>query len=161
MHGVLELRRLASGDWRLWRDVRLQALEDAPQAFSSLLTDWQGEGDVEIRWRKRLEDVPFNVIALVDGRPVGQVSGTAVDGSRSVELISLWVAPVARGAGVGTALIEAVADWARGAGAERVSLAVKRENSLAIALYERAGFTGRGVNPAAADERLMDVPLQR
>jgi GNAT superfamily N-acetyltransferase len=115
MYGVWELRRLAAGDWRLWRDVRLQALEDSPQAFSSLLSDWQGVGDVEIRWRKRLEDVPFNVIAFVDGRAVGQVSGTAVDGRRSVELISLWVAPDARGTGVGTALIEAVAEWAHGA----------------------------------------------
>lgn len=157
---MLELRRLTSGDWRLWRDVRLRALEDAPQAFSSLLSDWQGDGDVEPRWRRRLEDVPFNVIAFVDGRPVGQVSGTAVDGRRSVELISLWVAPDARGTGVGTALVEAVAEWARGAGAERVSLAVKSENSVAIALYERTGFTDRGVSPTAADERRMEASLR-
>jgi hypothetical protein len=92
MHGVWELRRLASGDWRLWRDVRLQALEDAPHAFSSLLSDWQGEGDVEIRWRKRLEDVPFNVIAFVDGRPVGQISRTAVDGYTGSRLADDYVA---------------------------------------------------------------------
>jgi ribosomal protein S18 acetylase RimI-like enzyme len=156
---VVELRRLTSGDWQLWRDVRLQALEDAPEAFSSLLSDWQGDGDVEVRWRKRLDDVPFNVVAFVAGRLVGQVSGTAVDGRRSVELMSLWVAPGARGVGVATGLIEAVAEWARSAGAECVSLAVKRENSPAIALYERTGFTDRGANPEAADERLMTLCL--
>jgi ribosomal protein S18 acetylase RimI-like enzyme len=155
MHVVVELRRLTSGDWQLWRDVRLQALEDAPEAFSSLLSDWQRDGDVEVRWRKRLDDVPFNVLAFVAGRPVGQVSGTAVDGRRSVELISLWVAPDARGAGVGTGLIEAVAEWARSAGAECVSLGVRLENSPAIALYERTGFIDHGLSPEAPDERLM------
>jgi len=124
-----------------------------------LLSDWQGKGDVEIRWRRRLEDVPFSVIALVDGRPVGQVSGTAVDGRGSVELISLWVAPDARGTGVGAALVDSVAEWARDAGAERVSLAVKIENPVAIALYQRVGFTDRGMNPTAADERLMEWTL--
>lgn len=152
---MVELRRLASDDWRLWREVRLQALADAPEAFSSLLSDWKGEGDVELRWRNRLDNVPYNVVAFVAGRPVGQVSGTAVDGLGSVELISLWVAPDARGTGVSSTLVDAVAEWANGEGAQCVTLAVKRDNSLAIALYERTGFIDCGVSPEAPDERLM------
>jgi RimJ/RimL family protein N-acetyltransferase len=153
--GVMKLQQLSPDDWRLWRMVRLQALEEAPYAFGTSLLDWQGEGDREGRWRKRLDDVPFNVVAVVDGCPVAQVSGTDVDEQRSVELISMWVAPSARGTGIGGVLSDAVVAWAQAIGAQDVSLAVKGENSHAIALYERAGFVDRGVSADTPDERTM------
>lgn len=129
--------------------------EDAPCAFGTSLSDWQGEGDRESRWRNRLDGVPFNVVAAVDGCPVGQVSGTDLDDQLSVELISMWVAPSARGTSIGEAVIDAVVRWAERIGAQRVSLAVKDANSHAIALYERAGFVDRGVSADTPDERTM------
>jgi ribosomal protein S18 acetylase RimI-like enzyme len=150
---VVEVHRLSPDDWRLWRIVRLQALEDAPYAFGTSLSEWQGDGDLERRWRHRLEDVPFNVVAVVDGRPVGQGSGTAPDDRLSVELISMWVAPISRGNGIGEALIDAVVGWAEEIGARCVSLAVKEGNSHAIALYERTGFVDRGIMADTPDER--------
>ena len=152
---MVKLQQLSPDDWRLWRIVRLQALEEAPYAFGTSLLDWQGEGDQESRWRNRLDDVPFNVVAAVDGRLVGQVSGTDLDDRLSVELISMWVAPVSRGTGIGEALVDAVVGWAEGIGAQGVSLAVKGANSHAIALYERAGFVDRGVSADSPDERSM------
>ena len=155
----MKLQQLSPDDWRLWRIVRLQALEEAPYAFGTALSDWQDEGDRESRWRNRLDDVPFNVVAAVDGRPVGQVSGTDLDDRLSVELISMWVAPIARGTGIGEALIDAVVGWAERIGAHGVSLAVRHPNLHAIALYERAGFVYRGVSADTPDERTMTRPL--
>lgn len=155
----VELREVGPDDWELFRLVRLRALEDAPDAFSTLLSEWQGDGDREERWRARLDGVPFNLIAVVDGRPVGQVSGPHVDDSGSVELISMWVAPEARRTGIGRVLVEAVVMWAESSGARVVTLAVKHGNSPAIALYERAGFIDQGVRPDASDERLMTRAL--
>ncbi len=152
---MLTLQRLSPDDWRLWRIVRLQALEDAQYAFATSLSAWQGEGDQESRWRKRLEDVPFNVVAAVDGRPVGQVSGTELDDRLSIELISLWVAPISRGCGIGEALIDAVAGWAEEISARGVSLAVKDGNSHAIALYERTGFVARRIRADTPADRTM------
>lgn len=72
----------------------------------------------------------------------------------------MWVAATARGAGVGTTLVEAVAEWARSSGARSVSLSVKATNSHAIALYERLGFElDNLVAPDAADERRMIRPI--
>lgn len=45
---------LTPDDWPIWRELRLAALAEAPQAFGSRLADWQGEGDREERWRDRL-----------------------------------------------------------------------------------------------------------
>jgi GNAT superfamily N-acetyltransferase len=149
------LQRISSGEWRLWREVRLQALADAPYAFGSTLADWQDDGDTEQRWRTRLDDVAFNLVAVAEGRPVAQVSGTTSDERGDVELISMWVAPSARGAGLGDQLVAAVVDWAAGQGAGRVTLSVKRSNAHAIALYERTGFVPSDEPADEPDERRM------
>lgn len=76
-HFAISHRILNPDDWQLWRNLRLQALEEAPYAFSSRLADWQGEGDTEVRWRARLSAVPFNIIADLNDAPAGMVSATA------------------------------------------------------------------------------------
>ncbi|HVC23654.1 MAG TPA: hypothetical protein VNH82_09560 [Candidatus Dormibacteraeota bacterium] len=43
-----------------------------------------------------MADVEFNVLADLGGGPVGMVSATAT-GQGEAELISMWVAPEARG----------------------------------------------------------------
>ena len=147
---MIELRTLAPEDWPMWRDLRLAALTEAPSAFGSTLAEWQGAGDREERWRARLS-IPGgrNLVALLDGRPVGMASGvpaddgTIVEGT-GVELISMWVSPVARGLGVGDLLIRAVESWAVEQRAETLRLSVMPDNARAIALYERHGFADSG-----------------
>lgn len=68
------------------------------------------------------------------------VGGTEPSPEGAVELISMYVAPFARGSGVGDALTNAVIEWAARQGAIRVTLAVREANRLAIALYRRNGF---------------------
>ena len=52
----------------------------------------------------------------------------------------MWVAPAARGTGVAYALIDAVAVWARRAGASALRLSVRRSNDRAIRSYLGNGF---------------------
>jgi hypothetical protein len=85
---VIAIDELAPADWARWRELRLQALAEAPYAFSSTFASWQGAD--EARWRTRLHDVAYNALAMDGLTPVGMISGAA--GER-VELISLWVAP--------------------------------------------------------------------
>jgi GNAT superfamily N-acetyltransferase len=141
------------------RLARLAALEEAPQAFGATLAEWQGVGDREERWRARLADVPFNVLADIDGVLGGMVSGYA-NGDR-VELISMWVAPAARGRGVGDALIGAFLEWAHTTMCSVVELGVKETNSSAIAMYTRDGFVDAGpraTEPGGTPERTMILP---
>jgi ribosomal protein S18 acetylase RimI-like enzyme len=155
----VELLRLTVADWTVWRDVRLRALSDAPDAFSSTLADWQGDNDVESRWKNRLESVPFNVIAVAAGRFAGQASGTQLNREGYVELISMWVAPEIRGSGVGHSLVDAVVRWAASQAAGGVALSVKRSNTAAIALYESCGFASAPPNPDTPDdEQVMSRP---
>jgi ribosomal protein S18 acetylase RimI-like enzyme len=152
---VIRIRQVVADDWRVWRGLRLNALSQAPQAFASKLADWQGDGDTEGRWRSRLQTVAFNVVADRDRTAVGMVS--AVTESDAVELISMWVSPDARGAGVGDALIEAVLQWSAAVGRERITLRVFEDNAHAVTLYRRHGFVDAG----PVENSGLDGPVER
>jgi len=143
----------------------LEALTEAPYAFGSTLADWQGKGDTETRWRGRLTEVPFNIVAAWQEAAAGMASGTAPNPTGSVELLSMWVAPFARGRGIGEALVTAVLEWAREAQASRVDLAVFESNQRALALYRRCGFVDAGSQPddgrATPTERRLVCFLDR
>lgn len=153
---MIETLIVSPDDWRLWRELRLTALADAPGAFSSTLAEWSGAGDTEQRWRARLEGVALNLVLTCDGEAVGMVSATAPDGDRPAELISMWVAPTGRGRGVGDEAVRQVLAWVRGNfPASDIVLSVKTDNDYAIRLYERHGFVDAGHSADGSDERLM------
>jgi GNAT superfamily N-acetyltransferase len=137
---VIEIREIGPDDWKAWRELRLAALEEAPYAFGSQLADWVDAP--EERWRERLS-VPsaYQVIATIDGTPVGLAGGFLGETPGTAELVSMWVAPAGRGRGVGNALMTAIEDWARGTGATVLELAVADGNDPAHELYLRNGFT--------------------
>lgn len=60
--------------------------------------------------------------------------------ARIFVLNDLFVAPGARGAGVGRALLEAARDYGIAQGAVRLTLSTQVENKTAQALYEAAGW---------------------
>lgn len=154
---MIEEQILTPHDWRLWRRLRRQALGESAAAFGSTLAEWSGAGDTEQRWRARLSDIPLNVVLHLDGEPAGMVSAyNCADGA--VGLISMWVAPFARGRGVGDAAVLSVVRWAD---SREVVLSVKSGNEPAAALYRRHGFTDIGRSPDDPGERLMRRALTR
>jgi RimJ/RimL family protein N-acetyltransferase len=58
--------------------------------------------------------------------------------------VGLMVAADHRRAGVGTALLHAAEEWARGAGIRKLELHVFPHNEAALALYEQAGYRREG-----------------
>jgi hypothetical protein len=68
--GPAEVRRLTPEDWEIFRDVRLMALADAPEAFASSLEREQNYD--EARWRDWMQPARgVKAIAVVEGRVVG------------------------------------------------------------------------------------------
>ena len=136
---MIELQDIGPDDWKLWRELRLAALTEAPYAFGSQLADWADAP--EDRWRERLS-VPgaYQLIASLDGTPVGMAGGFLAEEPETAELVSMWIAPAGRGQGVGDALMTAIEDWARDAGARVLKLSVVDGNDLAHNLYLRSGF---------------------
>ncbi|WP_431782112.1 GNAT family N-acetyltransferase [Streptomyces chumphonensis] len=165
---TVRIQALTPDEWPLWRELRLRALEEAPYAFGSTLAEWTGDGDREARWRARL-NVPgsrsflavFDRLDGLDGQYVGMAGGLPGATDNVVELVSCWVAPEARGRGVGDALLLAVEDFARASGAATLELAVYQDNAPAIALYGRNGLVDTGLRGDVAPDGHRELVLRK
>lgn len=135
------IRKLAPDEGRIYRDLRLAALADSPDAFGSSLAGEQGRSDAE--WSARLapSDGDLPLVAEVDGRPVGlawgRIEQTEADTAR---VYQMWVAPEHRRSGAARLMLDAIVDWARDKKLRRVELFVARDNTPATELYLAAGF---------------------
>ena len=155
----LTIERLGAGDGVRLRAIRLRSLRDAPDAFATTLEEacaWAADN-----WNRQLEQLA-TFVASARGSDLGLVRG-ALDGQfrDTAYLISMWVAPDARRQGVGSALVDAVVQWARTQGSRRLLLDVGEANAPSIALYTRKGFvpTGeRGTLPPPRDH-LREIQL--
>jgi GNAT superfamily N-acetyltransferase len=155
---------LTPDDWALWRALRLAALREAPAAFGSTLAG--AERLEEADWRERLSERAI-FAAYPDGVGAGQAAGVAGamrgEDPTCCDLVSMWVRPVARGRGVGDALVESVVSWAGEHGCRHVRLWVVEGNGPASRLYERHGFaaTGQRQPVLPGDESRCEIEMAR
>jgi ribosomal protein S18 acetylase RimI-like enzyme len=161
MDGMVLVREITADDWELMRDVRLAALAEAPSAFGST---YAREADfTEERWRDRISERSVTFFAheeTADAAPAGLAGVYVEDGA--AELVSMWVRPSARGLGVGEALVEAAAAWAKTRDFRSLSLWVTESNAPAVRLYERLGFTPTGERqPLPSDPALAEIRMSR
>lgn len=79
------------------------------------------------------------LVARLRDRPLG-CGALKFHGDGPAELKRMWVAPAARGLGVGRRLLLVLEQHARDAGASAVRLETNRALTQAIALYRRSGY---------------------
>jgi ribosomal protein S18 acetylase RimI-like enzyme len=131
-------------NWRVYKEVRLAQLLDAPRAFGGTYEQAQARTNEE--WLERLRTMT-TWLAMRGDEPLGSIAlyRYPEQGEREACLIGMWVAPAARGQRVGELLVRTLLREAADRGLERVTLDVADENAPAIGLYERTGFerTGR------------------
>jgi RimJ/RimL family protein N-acetyltransferase len=151
------VRPLLAQDWQIKRDLRLEALREAPHAFLSTL-DREIDRD-DVGWREwGTSGALFG--AWLDGQPVGIAGAYLPADPHTVELFGMWVAPAARGRGVAGLLADAVLDWARERDMQRVCLEVAPGNDSAARAYERAGFQPSARAPRIAGGATMEFALR-
>lgn len=139
----MQIVRLGPQDGDRLRRLRLEALRDAPDAFGATFADASARPAED--WRRQLVELA-TFFAVDEGRDVGMARAARHPSEPDTgELLSMWVAPAARGRGVGDALIAAIVDWARGEALRRLVLDVGDANGPAIALYARNGFVATGI----------------
>ena len=96
-------------------------------------------------------------LAVADETVVGIVAGYRPDpAASSIELVSMWVSPPHRRAGVAAQLVDAVIGWARETEGTSVSLWVTRGNDAAVRRYESAGFELTGEHQPLPSDRSKD-----
>ena len=118
------------------------ALTDAPDAFGTTLEE--AEARAPESWDDQLTQLA-TFVATASGCDMGLVRGAPPDHLTDTGyLLSMWVAPEARRQGIGSALVDAVVDWARAQGLSYLLLDVAERNAPAMALYLQKGFVPNG-----------------
>ena len=140
----MEIRRIRADEWLALRALRLRAVAADPEAFGDTLADVEGLPDDTWRSRSSDPDAPVFVADSPDGLVAMAVGAPAPEGRLAAALYSMWVAPEVRGRGVGGDLVDAVVEWARASGYPAIGLGVTLDNTAAIALYARHGFSDTG-----------------
>ncbi|MFO0636677.1 MAG: GNAT family N-acetyltransferase [Nannocystaceae bacterium] len=132
--------------------IRVASPDDAATilAFIGELASYEREPDAveltlpQLREQLAASAPPFEcVLAELDGAPVGFAlffhNYSTWRGRRGLYLEDLYVTPVARGAGVGKALLQHLAQLAVQRGCARFEWAVLDWNTPAIGFYRRLG----------------------
>ena len=170
---MVGVRETVPGDWQALRDIRLEALRDAPSAFASSYAGeaahgeehWRGRssgGGMFLAYLTEVSQASASQASAIQARePAGLAGGYQVD-PVTVELVSMYVRPRGRGRGVGEALVAAVIGWAAARRATSVHLWVTETNAPARALYQRCGFALTGERqPLPSDPALSEVAMAR
>jgi dihydropteroate synthase len=141
------IREVRPDEWREWREIRLRSLADSPDAFGATFADSSTKD--EPFWRSFIEYRPnaLRLVAERDGAAVGMVValiGHEDADHRRANLYAMWVAPEARGSGVGKQLVDTALRWCRSRAALDVRLDVSDTGDAARRLYKRCGFRDTG-----------------
>ena len=157
---AVTIRELEAAEWSLFRDLRLRALTESPDAFRPTVTELEAIADEEwIDLVRSTVEHPRGLLAVAegDGGPVGVVFGRVTDDSATTVVAAMWVEPTARRQGVGAALLEEALTWGWTVGAQRAELWVVADGGPAFRLYRSAGFQPTGETGTLRED--SDIPI--
>ena len=147
----MQIRRLEAADVSAYRALRLRALREHPEAFTSSYEE------------DAVQPAAFTAqrLASPDFAAWGAFEGAELYGMLALErerraknrhkatVVGMYVAPEVARQGVGRALLDALVAHARAVGVESLVLTVTDGNGDAQQLYAGAGFHSIGVEPDA------------
>jgi ribosomal protein S18 acetylase RimI-like enzyme len=155
----LSLRRAESADEATLRELRLEALRDAPAAFGSTYERELARSSAD--WQRWLSSGATFILYQPAGAQ-GTVAGVRDETDPAiVHLMAMWVHPEIRGSGGADDLVSEVVAWAKSAGANFVRLKVIQGNDRARLCYERMGFCPTGIEEVRERDGLIEVQMER
>lgn len=161
---TFSIRPTTDDDWREVRALRLEMLADTPIAFGETLEHalTVGQSEWRMRGKRGTADGGTVMVAITgDGRWIGTMGAFTPAGTTVPVLVGVYVTPEFRGesAGVTSALLAAVEEWARGR-ADRMTLHVHEDNIRAHAYYEKKGYRDNGVTtPYALNPDRLEIEM--
>ena len=132
---AIDLRAMTEADWPAVATIWAEGIATGNATFETEPPSWEAFDTT------RRPEARF--VAEHEGRVVGWAALSPVSTRpcyAGVAENSVYVASTARGRGVGTALMRALADAAAAAGIWTIQTSVFPENAASVALHERAGF---------------------
>ena len=162
---MISVRPITAQEWPAYRDIRLKALQESPDAFGST---WEAEVlRTDENWSTRIAAaVSGNLdraLFAIKGEQVCGLVWCKLSASEAgvADIYQMWVDPAARGQGAGHALLTQALAWAKSSGARRVRLGVTAADSPAMRLYQSQGFCSVGaLEPLREGSELMAQAME-
>ena len=150
----MEIRKLTGEDSEAYWELRLEALQQDPEAFATTYEDAISRVDPFKRVAENLNAESSSTFgAFIDEELVGMMtlsSEGAIKLRHRVNLFAVYVTPKVRGQKVGMKLLQKIIDFAKQLPyVEKINLTVVETNVPAIRLYEKAGFQKFGLEKHA------------
>lgn len=153
--------QVTAGRADAWREIRLEALRLAPDAFDPTFAEWSDRPLAD--FAARLDAIETWAAGDRQGLPLA-VAGWQPGWTPGTEdtgwITAVYTRPAARGRGLMSALLRQIADRAAAAGMVRLGLHVGLANTAARAVYRRAGFTETGA-PFVNDRGIAEIEMHR
>lgn len=160
----MEIRVLGPDDAEIFAAIRLESLEQEPDAFGATLED-ERKRTLE-GWQERLTASPTHESrfygAFVDGQLTGIIGYFRHKGAKvrhKASIVSMYVRASHRGTGAAAALMQTVLGHLRTVPEiDQVQLAVVSSNKAALRFYEKMGFLPYGYEKQAlkVGDRYLD-----
>ncbi len=161
----MKTRLLNQNDWQSWKNLRLESLQNAPEAFASSFAEEATLSNQEFQARLTQHDI-FGVFS--DNQLVGCAGFYNLDALKTKHRGVLWgmyIKPEYRGKGIANSLVETVIIHAR-SHVIQLHVTCVTHNPVAIKLYQKHGFKIYGtelralkINDEFYDEHLMVLEL--
>ena len=147
----MEIRRLAIADGPGYRALRLRALREHPDAFTSSHEE-DAQQPLQVSFA-RLASPLYAFWGALQGEELYGMVGLERElrskNRHKGTVIGMYVTPEVTGQGVGRALLQALVAHARDEGIASLVLTVTEGNGHAQRLYAAAGFRSFGIEPDA------------
>jgi len=148
--GNIVIREGIVSDAEQYRQLRLDALQDSPTAFTA---DYSVNANRPMSfWEDRLKTDETGIIffAKHGNQLIGMMAiqrGESSKTKHSANILSVFVRPEWRGLHIAEALIKACVEWAKSRDVNILKLGVNAANTSAVRAYQRCGFTIYGTEP--------------
>ncbi|WP_299379040.1 GNAT family N-acetyltransferase [uncultured Kiloniella sp.] len=166
IHNVFTLKRIPSEDAALYKGLRVEGLDESPEAFGASYSD---EVNTPLSHYSKL--LTNNIVygAYSDRGSLVGIAGLRIPKQEKLKhkatLWGMYIKPEARGNGLAKQILLQIIEIAKET-TEEILLTVVVSNVSAITLYENLGFIEYGREPRALkiqdhyhDEILMRLPL--
>lgn len=139
----MTVKRVASSDWQEYKEIRLEALKNEPQAFGS---SYNKENErTESEWQNKLaksEDlngISFFYAILKEGVFVA-IGGAYQDNNKQWNIIAIYTKKEVRGQGLGQEIFKSIINELKARKIKKAYLCVNTLQIAAQALYKKNGF---------------------
>lgn len=157
------IRELDKNDYLLYKEIRLELLENHPRNFGSSKEDEEKFEDHV--WIERLNKEMVYTIGYFKDEFLLGISVLVCSPRQKMKHVasihSVYVRPNFRGYSIGKKLLEYTQLFAQTKGIKRLNLSVMSTNKEAIGLYEKLGFvfTGKELEMIHYNDEFYDLDL--